>query len=57
MLAMPLKERLSRAQNLTIRGNSAFTSGKFELAADAYTQAIAISSKQGAHLYSNRAAC
>ncbi|KAG8735329.1 TOM (translocase of outer membrane) complex component [Ceratobasidium sp. 414] len=55
--ALSLEERLARAGDLKARGNSAYTQRKFELAADLYTQAIAMSPKPEAAFYSNRAAC
>lgn len=45
------------AAKLKTRGNTAYTSRKFEIAAELYTQAIAVSPKDEPVFYSNRAAC
>ena len=45
------------AAKLKTKGNTAYTSRKFETAAELYTQAIAVSPKDEPVFYSNRAAC
>ncbi|KZT20687.1 ADP/ATP carrier receptor [Neolentinus lepideus HHB14362 ss-1] len=55
--AMSDDEKIKIAASLKAKGNGAYQSRKFSVAADFYTRAIAVSPKPEPVFYSNRAAC
>ncbi|KAJ7640366.1 hypothetical protein DFH06DRAFT_1137820 [Mycena polygramma] len=57
LAAMPLEERTALAASFKTKGNLAYSSKKFDVAAGLYTLAIDVSPKPEPVYYSNRAAC